>query len=375
ICYSVPFGDPQRPVLLSEVAVDAGGRSDRYQLPLGFLDEGDFDIALPQQLAMARVRRGPQVGLLTDAFALKQFVLGVIQGLREEQVLPCGEGEIRFQPMAQLAEIELPAEAEVRYLTAEQSNSSAIIGSCMMIKVLRRVSAGMHPELEMGSFLTEQGFTHISAMLGQVSRFDKSGEQYALMVVQRFLDNQGDAWEWTLNTLDRAVRDQIAGGVSLHENQFSALEELEAFNRLLGQRLGEMHMTLAVQTDNQAFAAEPTTASDAKEWTQLISGQVEHALDLLQARRGDLDRKTTAQVDQLLDQRKQLLAEVKRLANRTLGGLRTRVHGDLHLGQILVAQGDAYFIDFEGEPARSLEERRSKLSPFKDVAGVLRSFE
>ena len=375
ICYSVPFGDPQRPVLLSEVAVDAGGRSDRYQLPLGFLDEGDFDIALPQQLAMARVRRGPQVGLLTDAFALKQFVLGVIQGLREEQVLPCGEGEIRFQPMAQLAEIELPADAEVRYLTAEQSNSSAIIGSSMMIKVLRRVSAGMHPELEMGSFLTEQGFTHISAMLGQVSRFDKNGEQYALMVVQRFLDNQGDAWEWTLNTLDRAVRDQIAGGVSLHENQFSALEELEAFNRLLGQRLGEMHMTLAVQTDNQAFAAEPTTASDAKEWTQLISGQVEHALDLLQARRGDLDRKTTAQVDQLLDQRKQLLAEVKRLANGTLGGLRTRVHGDLHLGQILVAQGDAYFIDFEGEPARSLEERRSKLSPFKDVAGVLRSFE
>ena len=375
ICYSVPFGDPQRPVLLSEIAVQTAGRTDLYQLPLGFLDEGDFDTALPQQLAMARVRRGPQVGLLTDAFALKQFVLGVIQGLREEQVLPCGEGEIRFEPMARLAEIELPDDAEVRYLTAEQSNSSAIIDSSMMIKVLRRISSGVHPELEMGRFLTEQGFNHISAMLGQVTRVNKQGEQHALMVVQRFLDNQGDAWEWTLNTLDRAVRDQIAGGVSLHENQFSALEELEAFNRLLGQRLGEMHMTLAASTEDAAFASEPTRPADTREWTQLIGAQVARALDLLQNRRGELERKTATLVDQLLGQREQLMAEVKRLAERTVGGLRTRVHGDLHLGQVLVVQGDAYFIDFEGEPARSLEERRAKLSPFKDVAGLLRSFE
>ncbi|MCQ4310274.1 maltose alpha-D-glucosyltransferase [Pseudomonas stutzeri] len=375
ICYSVPFGDPQRPVLLSEIAVATAGRTDLYQLPLGFLDEDDFDIALPQQLAMARVRRGPQVGLLTDAFALKQFVLGVIQGLREKQVVPCGEGEIRFEPIGNLADVELPADAEVRYLTAEQSNSSAIIDSSMMIKVLRRVSAGVHPELEMGRFLTEQGFQHISAMLGQVTRVNKRGEPHALMVVQRFLDNQGDAWEWTLNTLDRAVRDQIAGGVSEHENQFSALAEVEAFNRLLGQRLGEMHMALATQTSDQAFASEPTRLTDTKEWIKTISAQVERALDLLQARRGDLDRKSASLVDQLLGQRDQLLGEVKRLAERSVGGLRTRVHGDLHLGQVLVVQGDAYFIDFEGEPARSLEERRSKLSPFKDVAGVLRSFE
>lgn len=171
------------------------------------------------------------------------------------------------------------------------------------------------------------------------------------------------------------MRDQIAGGVSLHENQFSALEELEAFNRLLGQRLGEMHMALAAQTDDAAFASEPTRSADTKDWTKAISGQVERALDLLESRRGDLDRKGVALVDQLQKQRKQLMGEVKRLADRTVGGLRIRVHGDLHLGQVLVAQGDAYFIDFEGEPARSLEERRSKLSPFKDVSGVLRSFE
>ncbi|MCW3148203.1 maltose alpha-D-glucosyltransferase [Stutzerimonas stutzeri] len=375
ICYSVPFGNPQRPVLFSEIAVESAGRTELYQLPLGYLAEADFGNALPQQLAMARVRRGSQVGLLTDAFTLDQFVFGVIQGLRDHLVLACGEGEIRFEPMPQLEEVELPGDAEVRYLSSEQSNSSAIIGHAMMIKLLRRVAPGIHPELEMGRFLTAQGFTHISAMLGQVNRIDKNGDPHALIVVQRYLDNQGDAWEWSINTLDRAVRDQLAGGVSEHENQYSALAELEDFNQLLGQRLGEMHRVLAGAADDPAFALEPTKKAHAQEWAQAVTAELERALTLLGDHRGDLERKDAVLVDQLLGQREQLIAEVQRLAARTLGGVRMRVHGDLHLGQVLVAHGDAYFIDFEGEPSRPLEQRRRKLSPFKDVAGVLRSFE
>ncbi|TLX62747.1 maltose alpha-D-glucosyltransferase [Stutzerimonas nosocomialis] len=375
ICYTVPFGNPQRPVLLSEISVTTAARTDYYQLPLGFLAEADFDMALPQQLAMARVRRGPQVGLLTDGFTLEPFVLGVIQALRDELVLPCGDDEIRFVPMPQLAECELPADAEVRYLSAEQSNSSVIVGASMMLKLIRRVSAGVHPELEMGAFLTEQGYAHISAMLGQVSRISKDGTPHALMVVQRFLDNQGDAWEWTLNVLDRAVRDETAGGVSLHENQYDAMEELEAFNRLLGQRLGELHVALATDTDNEAFARETTDEAMSDVWAEAVSAQLERALDILAEQRGRLEKADVALVDKLLGKRDKLLEETRRLAARTVGGLRIRVHGDLHLGQVLVAQGDAYFIDFEGEPARPLEERRAKLSPFKDVSGVLRSFE
>ncbi|WP_028237942.1 maltose alpha-D-glucosyltransferase [Stutzerimonas azotifigens] len=375
ICYAIPFGDPQRPVLLSEIAATASGRTDIYQLPLGFLAEADFGTALPQQLALARVRRGPRVGLLTDGFTLEQFVLGVVQGLRDGLTLPCGDDQIRFVAMPQLAEVELPADAEVRYLSAEQSNSSVIVGGKMMLKLIRRVSGGVHPELEMGTFLTEQGFEHISAMLGQVSRIGADGTPHALMIVQRYLDNQGDAWEWTLNTLDRAVRDEISGGVSLVENQYGALEELENFNRLLGQRLGELHVALAAQTDNPDFAAEIAGEEEADAWAQAIRGELAHALDVLSANRGKLEKKDVAEVERLLGMREALLAEVDRLAGGALGGLRTRVHGDLHLGQVLVAQGDAYFIDFEGEPARPLNERRTKTSPYKDVAGVLRSFE
>ena len=375
INYCVPFGDPNRPVLLSELSVESAGRSDLYQLPLGFLDEADFDTVLPQQLAMARVRRGPRVGLMTDAFALEQFISAVIQGLRDERVVPCNDGEIRFVPMPQLAELQLPAHPEVRYISAEQSNSSVIVNNSVMLKLLRRVAPGVHPELEMGAFLTAGGFAHISAMLGQVSRINKQGEPVALMVIQHFLDSQGDAWEWTLNNLDRAVRDEIAGGVSLHENQFSALDELQAFNRLLGQRLGEMHCALAAQTDDPAFAYESTSEANVEQWAKSVSDQLEQALARLEEHRASFERKDATAVGQLLERRDALLAQVQRLAARTLGGLRTRVHGDLHLGQVLVVQGDAYFIDFEGEPARPLDERRAKHSPFKDVSGLLRSFE
>ncbi|PZR50743.1 MAG: alpha-amylase, partial [Stutzerimonas stutzeri] len=171
------------------------------------------------------------------------------------------------------------------------------------------------------------------------------------------------------------VRDEIAGGVSMHENQFSALDELQAFNRLLGQRLGEMHMALAADTDDAAFAYEITSPANVEQWAQSISAQLEQALQRIDEHRSTLERRDAAAVGQLLQRRDQLLAQVKRLAARTVGGVRTRVHGDLHLGQVLVVQGDAYFIDFEGEPARSLDERRAKHSPFKDVSGLLRSFE
>ncbi len=375
ICYTLAFGNKERPMVLSEIAVQTAGHIDLYQLPLGFLAEADFGAALPQQLAMARVRRGAKVGLMTDAFTLDPCVRTVLQALRDQLVLPCSEGEIRFESMPQLAEITIPTDAEVQYPSVEQSNSSVVVNHAVMVKLLRRVGAGVHPELEMGEFLTRQGFKNISSMLGQVNRFSTDGMPHALMVVQRYLNNQGDAWQWTLNILDRAVRDVLSGGESTLENQHRALDELEAFNRLLGQRLGELHMALAAALDNPAFAPELTEEADSNDWKTSICAQVEKALVLLSIHRNELSEDDQALLKPLLGKRKALLAAVGRLAKQTRGGLRIRVHGDLHLGQILVVQGDAFFIDFEGEPARNLAQRRAKLSPFKDVAGILRSFE
>ena len=374
ILYAVPFGDSAYPALLSEVEVKTGDHVDYYQLPLGFIGEDDSSV-LSEQLAMARIRRGRQVGLLTDAFTMESFIRALITRLQSGKSLDCERGVLEFRGSEPLSAMELEEDIAIRYLSAEQSNSSVIIGGRMVLKLIRHLHPGVHPELEIGSYLTDRGFENCAQMLGQVTRTDSTGESYALMVLQAYLDNQGDAWEWTLVTLDRAIRDQMAGGVSQHENQYGALAELEEFSAALGQRLGEMHVALASPTDNSDFAPEPTREEDTQGWAQSIRTQLDAALEALEASESGLDDDDKSLARELRKQRQALGERIDQLAAKAVGGLRFRVHGDLHLGQVLVVKGDAYLIDFEGEPSRPLQERRAKLSPYKDVTGVLRSID
>lgn len=375
IVYGVRFGDPQHPVLLSEIDVTSGGQTLRYQLPFGLLAEDQVGAALPQQLALSRVRRVRQVGFITDAFSLESFIRSVLQSMQAGTVLPCTDGELRFEPAEGLAALNLGNEPEVRYLSAEQSNSSVVVGGSLVLKLIRKVASGVHPELEMSAYLTAAGFSNISPLLGSVIRRDAQGEDALLMIAQGYLSNQGDAWEWTQNNLERALRDELADAVSEQEQHYNALGELKDFAGMLGQRLGEMHQVLAQSTDNPDFAPQVTSAKDAQAIGKDVAAQVENALRLLKQNQGQLNPADQAMVARLLEHKKTVLAHVQELAGKAVGGLRIRVHGDLHLGQVLVIKGDAYLIDFEGEPARPLHERRGKHSPYKDVSGVLRSFD
>ena len=375
IVYGVRFGDPQHPVLLSEIDVTSGGQTLRYQLPFGLLAEDQVGAALPQQLALSRVRRVRQVGLITDAFSLESFVRAVLHSMQAATVLPFAEGELRFEPTEGLAALNLGDEPEVRYLSAEQSNSSVVVGSSLVLKLIRKVASGVHPELEMSAYLTAAGFSNISPLLGSVVRRDAQGEDALLMIAQGYLSNQGDAWEWTQNNLERALRDELADAVSEQEQHYNALGELKDFAGMLGQRLGEMHQVLAQATDDPDFAPQATNAKQAQAIGKDVAAQVENALRLLKQNQGQLNPADQAMVARLLEHKKTVLAHVQTLAGKAEGGLRIRVHGDLHLGQVLVIKGDAYLIDFEGEPARPLHERRGKHSPYKDVSGVLRSFD
>jgi maltose alpha-D-glucosyltransferase / alpha-amylase len=219
-------------------------------------------------------------------------------------------------------------------------------------------------------YLTEAGFGNTAPLLGEAVRIAPDGTPHTLMLVQGFVRNQGDGWGWTLDWLNRAV-DEAALTDEAPEDPFAGYL---SFATAMGTRLAELHEVLARPTEDPAFAPEPATAADRGAWAEGALGQLDPALDLLSAAR-DLPEDVAPLAAGLLARRDALRDAVRRLAESAEGALKTRVHGDFHLGQILVAQGDAVIVDFEGEPARSLEERRAKGSPLRDVAGLLRSLD
>ena len=373
LLYVTPLGQGADASLLAEVEVSGEQGVEHYRLPLAAVAERATGSDLPQQLALARLRRGRHVELLTDAFSLPSFSLDMLRLLRSGAVLHSEAGDIQFHPEAALLEFADADETQVKLLSTEQSNSSTLVGDQLMLKLLRRGFSGIHPEAEMGRFLTAQGYSNVAPFLGEVVRIDENGVPHTLMVVQKYLNNQGDAWLWTLNTLDRAIRDELLGGTS--SPGLDALAELEAFSAVLGKRVGEMHAVLARAVENPDFGHQLSDERDSTEWATSIGEQLREALSVLSKNRESVPLALWPQVEWLLDEEHSLQQAVSHLATLAAGGLRIRVHGDLHLGQVLVVQGDAYIIDFEGEPNRSLEQRRQRHSPLKDVAGMLRSFD
>ena len=370
-----PITDGAMEVLLPELAVNLSHRTDHYLLPLAIAWEDGLTDALPQQLALTRVRRGRRVGFLTDAFAVDALPLTVMRALKTSAVRPLANGEIRFLPTARLAEIDLPREPDIRRLSAEQSNSSLIIGDLAVFKLVRRVFPGIHPEAEMSRYLTERGFANTAPLFGEVTRYDKDGTPHTLILVQGFIRNQGDGWGWTLDYLSRVLSSAaVVDPEAQNEDIAEALAGYGNFAAAIGKRLGELHAILAAPTDNPAFAPEKATAVEGAVWAEAARAQLDAAQAALRA--AALPDEESRQAATLINERRVPLNKaIDRLAKAAAGSLKARTHGDFHLGQVLVSSGDAYIIDFEGEPARPLDERRAKSSPLRDVAGLLRSFD
>lgn len=371
--YAVPLPDSApTPTMLCEITVEAGGRTDSYALPLGGARE-DAQGPLIPQLALSRLRRGRDVGYLTDGFALDGFTQGVLSAMRQSLTIPIPDGEIRFVPTHLMADLDLPEAPEIRRLSAEQSNSSLVVADTLVVKIVRRVLPGVHPEGEMTRYLTENGFANGAPLYGEMVRVDASGTPSTFGLIQGFLRNQGDGWGWTLDFLARVV-DELAVTNAEGEALDEAWRDYDVFAAAIGRRLAEMHALLARPTDAAEFAPEPVDERIASDWADGAIEQIDDACRLIRAA-SIADDATRALADRVLDLQTPLHDAVRRLARQGVGGLRTRVHGDFHLGQALVVQHDAYLIDFEGEPARTMEQRRAKGSPLRDVAGLLRSFD
>jgi maltose alpha-D-glucosyltransferase / alpha-amylase len=279
--------------------------------------------------------------------------------------------------------------------SAEQSNTSILYDNTAILKLFRHLRIGENPDVEISRFLTEIAhFPHIPAYLGDLHR---TSDNTTIAFLQAFAPNQGDGWAWTLDELSRFYKsvsnattppsptappsytNPAAPPADLlpHAGDYLAAAEL------LGRRTAQLHLALATPTDDIAFSAQPTTAEDLARDRERIDRQATTALNALQATLQNAPATIPPDaldlVTELLSHREALLAAIQSVRGDPAHfGQRIRIHGDYHLGQLLrIHSGttpDFLLIDFEGEPARPLEERRQKQSPLRDVAGMLRSF-
>jgi maltose alpha-D-glucosyltransferase/alpha-amylase len=370
--------------LLAEVEIQLEGRAapQRYFVPLATTyDDQALTHGWPLlSFALAQVRRGARVGALYDAMAGREFPLAALEAMRRGAELASSDGVIRAWSTSAMADVDLPADVEVQRLSGEQSNSSVRIGDQVMVKAYRKLAPGVQPEIEIGRFLVETaGFSHTPPLLGAVERIAADGETTALGAAFGFVRNQGDGWVYTIEYLHRTLDELRLVAAAEHPETAAPDHEPHAFYlaqaRVLGQRTAELHRAFAIPSDDPAFAPEPITEADLERWRHALRKQAEAAFRALEHALPRLVDGDRAHAEALLARRDASDARIAALTGSEISAAKTRIHGDYHLGQVLVAQNDFYILDFEGEPARPLAERRAKSSPLKDVAGMMRSFD
>jgi maltose alpha-D-glucosyltransferase/alpha-amylase len=349
------------------------GSDQRYFLPLGIdWEDTESNTLRTAEWTLAKVRQHARAGVLVDAFADPNFCLAIVDAMQRGESVSLGsDGEIRFEPTRALEDLVSRGVEPVQYLGREQSNTAVILGEGLFLKGYRQARPGINPDTEVAGYLTEAGFARIPRLGGTVS-MRVNGESTVLIGLFAYVRNQGDGWDYTLNHLDRYATELLADADKRSEEPHKLFL---AQMRTLGLRIGELHATLARSTTNPAFAPEFIDAADVQGWVQRIMQDIETTWQVVQSRLPELPEAQRANVSALLEAREQLRAQVQSIGARAVRALKTRYHGDLHLGQILLCADDFLITDFEGEPARPIEERRRKSSALIDVAGMLRSFD
>jgi trehalose synthase-fused probable maltokinase len=309
--------------------------------------EVTFQLGNPQRyLLPVRLDAKGEIG---DATEDDGFVLFLLRLIHQNRSQPSTGGMIRGErlPGAEKFLEPLPGKGSIRRLKVEQSNTSIVFDDRVILKLIRQLEHGLNPELEMGQFLAQHsGFIAVPRLLGAL-QFE--GSIYtSLGILHQFVRSQGDGWSYALEAIRRTQ--------SPHPDYLGELEKL-------GQTLGNLHLTLASDPTQAAFAAEPIQQADLQRWSSSIIGEL-----------GVTIAAASQAVPGIEDRREALVARAQALARLSPAGQKIRIHGDFHLGQALRGATGWLILDLGGEPTRSFSQRREKQSPLKDVAGMLRSF-
>jgi maltose alpha-D-glucosyltransferase/alpha-amylase len=382
-------------VLLLIVTVKyADGAEETYALPVSCAEERTSTKEMDSAQLRLESPRGGSALVLTDALKDEVFLSMLLEMVHRKATIEGEKGELRAVHTTAYATL-CPNSTSVlkpRPIAAEQSNSSIVYGDRLILKFFRRLEEGINPDLEVGAFLTEKArFPHVPQLAGSLEYHTRSGRQMAQGILQGFVPNQGDAWRYTLRLLSEFYQGAAKHlGEDLHPdhnhpNVRRKERELPEFARasvssyvtaagLLGQRTAEMHLALASEPHDPAFRPERFTMEFQRVLERSLLELTGRVFGLLRERASSLPVAWRSKAAELASREDDIVRRFQSALSKPIDATRIRIHGDYHLGQVLYTGSDFVIIDFEGEPARPLAERRNKRSPLQDVAGMLRSF-
>jgi len=370
------------------------GMSDHYLLPLSFtsgMGAEHLYETYPEAVVSGMQSNGEE-GVLYDAFyssALQNFLF---ENLRDSEEFKLKESRVFFDS----EKITVSDNESFRPRVNQGNHSNTLIhyGSLYILKIYRKLDIKLNPDLELNRFLHQKmEFPHIPDYLGSIL-WKRKEDHIVLAVLQQAIENSGDAADYMNDVLkgyyDRILSD--SDGKFLIPNVLPPLTQAESYRklsdseqdllgvhgveraRLLGKRSAQMHEALATDQKSEDFKPEAFSLHYQRSLYSSFQTLVRSSLDNLKKNKANFSDALIPEIDEVLEKRSDLMKKLKRVYDKKLDAVKIRCHGDFHLGQVLVTGRDYIFIDFEGEPIRTISERRLKRSPLRDVAGMIRSF-
>lgn len=395
-CASIPLSELSAFFLLIEVTYKSG-LPEVYQLPVAFAKGALMEKLksnCPQSVISPLVVAGEE-GILYDGLYGNDLQLTLIRKMAGHAHLTRDGSDLTFYAHRSLRQyVKEHDKIKTRMLSAEQSNSSVVYDNDFFLKIYRKVDRILNPDLELTRFLTEKAhFKHIPDFIGAIEwRF---GEQRIVLgMMQKMIRNATDTWTYLLDRLNRFNEKILSGHinaailpepegtllapVSYADVPYAVKELLDGTEaewiRLLGVRTGEMHLALASASPNPDFRPEPFSLHYQRSLYSSFQTLVRRTFQSQARNIRKLPAAVVAEAEEVLGMRDDILKKLGRIHQKKIEVVKTRIHGDYHLGQTLFTGKDFVILDFEGEPSRSFSERRLKRSPLRDVAGMIRSF-
>jgi len=383
---SAPVGH----LAIVDVQLDQG-LPETYVLPLAFAAEAPADEIRKwrPQTIVTEISCADGHGVIYDAMTAPEFVTSLLALMTRRRNVNGLNGRLETSPTRSMRALSrgLGPDTPVLMVTTEQTNSSVIVGGELVMKLIRRVEDGPNPDVEVGRFLTERArFPYVPTVAGSIDYRDGDGASATIAVSQQFVHNEGPGWDYVLDALQRVIEEVLAHPtpevlrlvVPAHPLDAAGIEPDRShplvgphlqWAEILGRRTAQMHLALASNQADRAFAPEPFTAVDRRSLNHATRSLLRRSLRAAQSM-----PTRSACVDEVLSRESEIRTWLESAMKTPIKVAKIRCHGDYHLGQVLWTGKDFVIIDFEGEPARPLSARRLKRPALVDVAGMIRSF-